>query len=247
LYDPRKLELVVDVEPPCPICGKPMRRLPTPREFKCYFCGEVGKGDVVCEEEHFICESCRLASAEEAIERIGLAATESDPVKIADKMMKHPAVPTYGVEHHLIAAVAMFVAMKNLKAGEKAQAKDIKRLVKLTGKIPYGSCGFMGVCGAAAGVGAAFSAFLDASYMKDKERTLAMEAASRANSAIAREGGPRCCVASVYIALSEASKMATELLGIHLKPALPLGRCEFAEGAEDCRRERCRFFEGAGA
>ncbi|MEM2908516.1 MAG: DUF5714 domain-containing protein [Candidatus Hadarchaeales archaeon] len=226
----------------CPICDKPMHELPELKELKCYFCGEVGTSNVACKEKHFICESCRLASAEEAIERIGLAAVEADPVRIADKMMKHPAVPTYGVEHHPIVAVAMFVAAKNMM-GERAQVKDIKRLIELTKKIPYGSCGFLGVCGAAAGLGAAFSALLGANYMKDKERTLAMEVASRANSAIASEGGPRCCVASVYIALSEGSKMAREALRLDLKSELPLGRCEFADRARDCRRKRCRFFK----
>ncbi|MCS7131773.1 MAG: DUF5714 domain-containing protein [Hadesarchaea archaeon] len=220
-----------------------MHELRELKELRCYFCSEVGKSDVACKEEHFICESCRLANAEEAIERIGLAATEADPVRIADRMMKHLAIPVYGVEHHFIAAVAMFVAVKNLM-GERVQAKDIKRLMKLMEKIPYGSCGFLGICGAAVGIGAAFSALLGANYMKDGERTLAMRAASLANSAIAGEGGPRCCVASVYTALYEASKMAREVLGLDLKLELPVGRCEFADGAEDCRRGRCRFFKG---
>jgi len=238
--------LVSSVELPCPICGKPMRKLPKPRKFTCYFCGQAGEGDIVCEAEHFICEGCRLANAQEIIEKVGLAAPESDPIKIADRMMKHPSISTYGIEHHCISAVAMFRAVKNRK-GEKVQAKDIRKLTKLTQKIPYGSCGFLGVCGAAAGVGTAFSALLDASYMKDRERTLAMEAASRANLAIAKEGGPRCCVASVYIALEEGSKMAKEVFGVDLKPELPLKACEFVDRAEDCRRERCRFYPGARA
>jgi hypothetical protein len=234
------------MELPCPICGKPMRKLPKPRKFTCYFCGQAGEGDIVCEAEHFICESCRLANAQEIIEKVGLTAPGSDPIRIADRMMKHPAVPTYGIEHHCISAVAMFKAVRNAK-GEKVGKKDIKKLTTLTQKLPYGSCGFMGVCGAAAGVGAAFSVLLGASYMKDRERTLAMEAASRANLAIAKEGGPRCCAASVYTALEEGSKMVKEVFGVDLKPELPLNACEFVAKAEDCRRERCRFYPGGGA
>lgn len=231
------------MEFPCPICGQPMRRLLKPKKLVCYFCDQTTEGDSTCKAEHFICEACRLANAQEIIEKIGLAATETDPIKIADKLMLHPAFPVYGIEHHCMAAVAMFKAVKNAK-GEKVDKKDIKKLTTLTEKLPYGSCGFLGVCGAAAGVGAAFSALLGASYTSDKERSIAMEAASRANLAIAKEGGPRCCVASVYTALEEGSKVAKEVFHIDLKPSPPLKRCKFVTRAEDCRRLRCRFFPG---
>ncbi len=236
----------VSMEFPCPICSKPMRKLPEPRKFTCYFCGQAGEGNIVCEVEHFICEGCRLANAQEIIEKVGLTATENDPIKIADRMMAHPAFPIYGIEHHCIAAVAMYKAIKNAR-GEKVDKKDIKKLTTLTQKLPYGSCGFLGVCGAAAGVGAAFSALLEASYTSDRERSIAMEVASRANLAIAKEGGPRCCVASVYTALEEGSKIAAKVFGVNLKLEPPLKRCGFASRAEDCRKERCRFYPGARA
>ena len=228
------------MEFPCPICGQPMGRIPV-KKLVCYFCGQTGEADLACKDEHFVCEECRLANAKEMIEKVGLTSTETDPIKIADKLMIHPGIPIYGAEHHSIAAISLFKAIKNAK-GEKVDKKDIKRLTALVEKIPYGSCGFIGVCGAAAGVGAALSALVGAGYMNDKERSMAMEVASRANLAIAKEGGPRCCVASVYTALEEGSKAAKEFVGVDLKPSLPLKSCRFVARADDCRRLRCRFF-----
>ena len=239
----KKLVWVNKMEFPCPVCSQPMRKLPKSKKLICYFCGQTGESDLACKAEHFICEACRLADVQEIIEKVGLTATETDPIKIADKLMMHPAFPIYGIEHHCIAAVAMYKAIKNAK-GEKVDKKDIKKLTTLTQKLPYGSCGFLGVCGAAAGIGVVFSALLGASYTSDRERSIAMEAASRANLAIAKEGGPRCCVASVYTALEEGLKVAKEVFHIDLKPHLPLKRCGFVTKAEDCRRLRCRFFPG---
>ncbi|KUO41887.1 MAG: hypothetical protein APU95_03995 [Hadesarchaea archaeon YNP_N21] len=226
---------------PCPICGGEMHELKPPKKLQCYFCGEIGDANLTCEQNHFICETCRLATAQEIIERIGISAREADPIEIANKLMVHPAIPVYGIEHHSITAVALFRAVKNLK-GEKVEKKDIKKLLALTQKIPYGSCGFLGVCGAAAGVGAALSALLKASYMSDRERTLAMNCASEANIEIAEEGGPRCCIESVYIALDVASRAVNQIFGLKMNPKLPIKSCKFPEKAPDCRRERCKFF-----
>ena len=217
-----------------------MGRIPV-KKLVCYFCGQTGEADLACKDEHFVCEECRLANAKEMIEKVGLTSTETDPIKIADKLMIHPGIPIYGAEHHSIAAISLFKAIENAK-GEKVDKKDIKRLTALVEKIPYGSCGFLGVCGAAVGVGAAFSALFGASYKSDRERSIAMEAVSRANSAIAREGGPRCCVASVYTALEEGAKMASEVFKVEIKSSPPLKSCKFVAKAEDCKRIRCRFF-----
>lgn len=218
-----------------------MHEVKPPKKLECYFCGEIGEASLTCEENHFVCETCRLATAQEIIEKVGVFARDDDPIEIANKLMMHPAIPVYGVEHHSITAVALFKAVKNAK-GERVEKKDIKKLIALTQKIPYGSCGFLGVCGAAAGVGAALSLLLKASYISDRERTLAMNCASEANIEIAEEGGPRCCVESVYVALDVGSRNANQIFGLKIKPKLPIKSCKFFEKAPDCRREKCKFF-----
>ena len=232
---PEKLE-----EFHCVVCGKPLRS--TLEERDCSFCGKTEKADYVCEEGHYICESCRLASPETLVRKVCGATKETDPMKVVLLVMKHPALQMHGPEHHYLVSCALLAALRNLgrfDINDSAFDEAIRR----GRKILLASCGLWGVCGAAAGVGIALSIATKANMLSDKERTLSMEAVSESLHMIAKIGGPRCCKASTFSAIQKATEILEREFNIRPLSLLDPRPCYFRNLNKECLGNKCPYFE----
>lgn len=116
-------------------------------------------------------------------------------------------------------------------------------LIHRTEFIPYGVCGTIGICGVCSSVGATLSTLLKATYMSDRERSIALSGTAECLMELSKAGGPRCCKQSLYIGL--------EVLNRHLKKYLNLDMnlpdkivCEFSDKNPECKKERCEFYGG---
>lgn len=224
----------------CFLCKKPMT--PSSEIVKCSLCGKREKADYVCPDGHYICEDCRLAPPDRLVKKVCEATRETDPMKIAILLMKHPAIKMHGHEHHYLVSGALLAALRNLgkfKIDDSAFDKAISR-----GKrVLFGSCGLWGVCGAAAGVGIAVSIATKATMMSDKERSLSMQATSEAMMEIAKIGGPRCCKASTFAAIETAARFFEQNFGIKFSSLENPRSCYFKVlNDKECLRDKCPYF-----
>jgi hypothetical protein len=222
----------------CIICGKLMQS--TTENAVCSYCKKEEKADYVCPNGHYVCEECRLASGEQLILKTCKASVEVDPIKLAILLMKHPAIPMHGPEHHYLVGCSILSALKNSKKFE-IKDKDLEGFLRRVKKFPYGSCGLLGVCGAAGGAGTAISIATKATMMSDKERSLAMEVVSESLKEISKIGGPRCCKASTFAAIKTTVKLLNEKLGIEIPIHNP-NPCEFSKKNPECLGKKCPYF-----
>jgi len=207
----------------------------------CSLCGKREKADYVCPDGHYICEDCRLAPPDRLIKKVCEATRETDPMKIALLLMKHPAIQMHGPEHHYLVSSVLLAALRNLgrfKIDDSAFDKAISR-----GKrVLFGSCGLWGVCGSAAGVGIAVSIATKATMMSDKERSLSMQATSEALSDIAKIGGPRCCKASTFAAIETAASFFERRFGIKFSSLENPRPCYFKVlNDKECLGDKCPY------
>lgn len=225
----------------CSLCGRPLS--PTSESTMCSFCGKTERSDYICSERHYVCEKCRLASPEQLVKKACEASSETDPMRVVILLMKHPAMPMHGPEHHYLVGCAMLTALKNLGKFE-IDSSTFDTAIGMGKQILYGSCSRWGVCGAAAAVGTTVSIVTHADMMSDKERSLAMESVSETLKKIAGIGGPRCCKASTFAAIQAAVGFFTRNFGVEfpdLESPIP---CYFAGiNDRDCLRERCPYFK----
>ena len=222
----------------CVLCGGELE--PADCAAVCAFCGRETPTQYLCAAGHHICEECQLADWPQVVERVCESTRERDPSAIVNLIMRHPMSVMHSPQHHILVTPAMLAALRNgglrpLKPGRLASA------IERTRGIPLGACGTRGECGAAVGVGALVSVLTGATYSKDRERSLALQATAEALLAIASAGGPRCCKQSVYLALETAALFLRREVDLGL-PVEP--RCEFAERNEECKKERCRYYGG---
>ena len=99
----------------------------------------------------------------------------------------------------------------------------------------------MGVCGAAVGVGIAFSLILGATPLTPKERKVAQNASLEALRDIAKFKAARCCQRDSYLALKKAAEISKKYLDVELKAEYEL-KCHQRELNKECIGKGCPLY-----
>jgi hypothetical protein len=222
---------------PCVICDAELYE--TDAVAVCSFCGRETPAGYLCPNGHHVCEECQLADPLQVVEQVCEGTREPDPGAVVNLIMKHPAMVMHGPVHHALVAPAVLAALANSDQRPRKPGR-LGSAIKRTADIPFAVCGTRGECGAAVGVGALVSILTGASYLKDRERSLALRATAEALQAIAGAGGPRCCKQSVYLSLEAAAAFIRRELNLDLPVTV---RCEFSQRNEECKREGCQYYE----
>lgn len=117
----------------------------------------------------------------------------TDPVEIAKSVMKKDFVSIHGPEHHFLDSAAFIVAYKNA-GGDINVPACLDELAKRAALMPGAMCGYWGVCGAAASVGAALSIIHGTGPLSSDEFYKDnMRYTSSVLSEMSKTGGARCC------------------------------------------------------
>jgi len=219
----------------CAICDAVLQEADT--LAICSYCGQSTAAEYLCPNGHHICEECQLADLPELLNRVCQSTSETDPVEVANLIMRHPVVAMHSPQHHVLVAPLVLAALRN-SGLRPITEQQLASAIRRTSDIPFAVCGTRGECGAAVSVGALVSILTSASYRKDRERSLALQATAEALQAIAQAGGPRCCKQSVYLSLETAVAFLKRELDLHLPLAV---RCDFKDG-EECKHERCVYY-----
>lgn len=175
----------------------------------------------------------------QAIKTLCLTETSADPIAIARKLMAIPSISLHGPEHHMLDGSAFLTAYKNA-GGQVDLSSALEELEKRSSLMPGATCGYWGVCGSAASVGAALAIIHGTGplssndYYKDN-----MELTSRCLHDLGEIGGPRCCKRNAYLSLSEATKFVKERYGTNLTIA-PF-TCTYSSQNPTCLGIRCPF------
>ncbi|HWQ51181.1 MAG TPA: DUF5714 domain-containing protein [Terriglobales bacterium] len=221
----------------CLICGAPVVYT-EPVRRRCAVCGKVFKADAVCERGHFVCDACHAAGLPDYIKKMA-ASAEGDPIRLLETVFRQDGVHMHGPEHHAILPCALLVAYKNC-GGDIDLAKAIPAALERGGKVPGGTCGYWGVCGAAAGAGIYASIVTGATPLTDAVWTAPQKLAAECITAIARLGGVRCCKRTSFTAAIRAAEWTREVTGVELPVSRPV--CSFYPKNRECLGAACPYF-----
>ncbi|MEM4246252.1 MAG: DUF5714 domain-containing protein, partial [Candidatus Bathyarchaeia archaeon] len=143
---------------------------------------------------------------------------------------------------YLVGAVIL-AALRN--RGFPVTSSMVDEAIARAKRVPLGSCGLWGACGAAIGAGVGFSVALRVDMMSGEKRAQALRLVAGVLEEISRLGGPRCCKASVALAIMAARRLLNEKHGVGFDEST-LFRCPFAMKNPDCLKEGCPFYAGRG-
>lgn len=223
----------------CLICGASLLYSQIPSIAQCSVCGNSEQTLCVCERGHYVCNNCHSANPLSVIEAFCIQSGETDLIKMLKQIRKNRVFPLNGPEHHSLAPAIILTSYRNL--GGQVSDGDIREAIRRGKLIPGGSCASLGICGAAAGIGIAFSIISDASPLTPDERRTVMRVVSEAASSISSFAAERCCQRESYLSLKRASEMSNHLLGIHL-PANDRLICLQHHRQKECIKTRCELY-----
>ncbi len=224
----------------CIICGKPLVYFKETRLLECSICHNRKEANASCEDGHFVCDECHVTGRASVLNLL-LSSPEKDPIRLYLDVCALPEVHLHGPEHHSIVPCVLLTACRN--CGGEIDLEECLQEAWLRGKkIPGGACGFLGVCGAAAGAGIFASILSEATPLTaevwDVPQRLTMECLKR----MVEVGGPRCCKRTGRMAIETAAAFSREHFALELPVSSPA--CGFSGRNRECLRERCPYFGG---
>jgi hypothetical protein len=165
-----------------------------------------------------------------------------DMIRLMEEIRAHPLFSRHGPEHHSMVPGVIVATYRNL--GGPVDDLQLEAAIDRGGLVPGGACGFMGCCGAATGVGIAFSILLGANPLRPEPRRTSMRITARVLDRIAEREAPRCCQRECYLALKAAAELSGDYLPLELRAEGDL-ECSQHEDSRDCIGTACPLFPGA--
>lgn len=221
----------------CLICKAPLEYLKVGLEMECAVCHKKEESKTRCVNAHYVCDGCHTRGID-AIIGVCLSEDSRDPSIILSKLMSLPFCHMHGPEHHIMVGASLLTAYKN-SGGELDLEKALTEIQSRGRKVPGGTCGFWGACGAGISAGMFISIVTGSTPLAGKEWGLSNKMTSRALGAIGEIGGPRCCKRDSFIAITEAVAFVRENLGIKMELS-PIS-CEFSHKNNQCLGAKCPF------
>ena len=174
----------------CLICKAPLVYLETDEAMECVICHKKENSKTRCVKGHYVCNECHTAGMD-AIIGLCLEESSNDPIEIIEKLMGQPFCHMHGPEHHVMVGSALLTAYRN-GGGEIELEKALAEMMGRGKKVPGGTCGFWGACGAGISAGMFVSIISKSTPLTEEPFGLSNLMTSKALEQIGTVGGPRC-------------------------------------------------------
>ena len=222
----------------CAICGKPLVYFSEEKQMECAICHKMKPANVSCEAGHFVCDDCHSGGGA-AVLALLQASDEKDPVALLLRVMALKDVHLHGPEHHGIVPCVLLTAYRNC-GGAIDLAKALPEAWRRGRKIPGGACGYLGVCGAAAGAGVFAGVVAGATPLSETQWAIPQKLTAECLKAMTEIGGPRCCKRTSRLAVECAAAFSAREFGVFMPVSRP--SCAWWAWNNECIRDRCPFF-----
>lgn len=222
----------------CIICGKPLVYLNETKMLRCDICGREKPANATCEDGHFVCDNCHAGGGADILSFL-LQSKEKDPIALYLQVCAMPSVHLHGPEHHSIVPCVLVTAFHNC-GGEIEFEECLREAWSRGKKVPGGACGFLGVCGAAAGAGIFSSILCDATPLTADVWHVPQEVTMKCLCRMTELRGPRCCKRTGRLSIEVAMEHVRERYGIVMPISHP--RCSYSGRNRECLHERCPYF-----
>ena len=166
---------------------------------------------------------------------ICLHSQETDAATLMQAIRSHPHFSIHGPEHHSLVPAVILTTLRN--TGYDITDEQLSTAIERGETIAGGACAFLGVCGAAVGVGIAFSVLLAATPYDGDKRQVVQQVTQKVLGEIASYDAPRCCQRDCWIALRAASTLLQKEIGKEL--TMHPFACEQYLENKECIYDQC--------
>jgi hypothetical protein len=226
----------------CVICGAELIYFKSLEPRSCFYCKQTSESELECRNAHYVCDHCHALPANDLIEQFCQQSKMQNPLEMAALLMQNPTIKMHGPEHHFLVPAVLLASYYNHTDQSELIAEKLGLARQRAERIPGGSCGFCGSCGAGIGNGIFLSLITDSSPLARSAWGLSNQMTAETLQVIGIHGGPRCCKRVTYQAILTAIGFLAE----HMTTHIPLDtdvKCHFSSYNRECLQRECPFFE----
>ena len=230
----------------CVVCGEEVVYSEVAFEAECTLCGKKEMTNAACANGHYVCDICHRQEGADYCIEFCRNTDSTNPIEIITEAMGDKSIYQNGPEHHTLFGAALIAAYANaggLDPEGKHLDKDaaLDEMKRRSMLLPGGTCGFWGVCSAAASVGQALSILNGSTPLTVKPWAQCQALTSDVLGKLADIGGPRCCKRSGFTSVLTAVKHIEMDLGVSLDVPDQVV-CTFFAGNNECLKTACPYF-----
>lgn len=228
----------------CILCGEELYYHQNEVDVTCVFCKKTFKSNVMCSSKHYVCDCCHGKKGIDYVYEYAMATNEVDPIKIFESVIKSPLINLHGPEHHVIVPMALLSAYYNKLGENEAKMGKLKIAYDRGSKVPGGTCGNYGACGAGIGAGLFFSIIQDNTPLSGGPWGQSNAATGEVLMEIGKIGGPRCCKRNGYVSIIRSLEILKRDFGVDLVKSKGKVICFVKnQNIETCLKSKCPFFK----
>lgn len=220
----------------CVVCGARLVYKKMAESRRCNICGKYFESLSTCEKDHFVCDNCHSSDPLLIVGSSCISSSETDMIGLLKTIRRIAGFPINGPEHHSLVPAIILSSFRNL--GGRITENDIREAIRRGKLVSGGSCASLGICGAATGVGIAFSIIGEATPLTPNQRQSAMLGVVSAAKSISSYKAARCCQRECYLALKQAAEKSQSICGIRL-PADDRMTCAQHHKQKECAGAEC--------
>lgn len=224
----------------CFICGTELIYQAQSTDYTCQECGRSQQSHVTCAHGHFICDDCHAFGALSPLKQMLEQSDSTDPITLLQLAYRLPKVSLHGPEHHTMLPWVLLTAMRNAGADLDYPAV-LQEAYKRSRQVPGGSCGYWGICGAAAGAGIFASIVTGSNPLSASAWSKPPALTGAILTRLSEIGGVRCCKRTTRVAAELARQFIAQEFDIHLGHSSPV--CEYSHINRECLGLRCPYFK----
>jgi ubiquinone/menaquinone biosynthesis C-methylase UbiE len=223
----------------CMVCGSPLVYHPGHTGRTCHYCGRTMSTNAACEAGHFVCDDCHARDARSYLRHVCLHTTMSNPLALFLHVRAHPLFPLHGPEYHSLVPAVFLTAYKN--SGGRVDTGALDAAIERGASVAGGSCAFLGMCGAAIGVGIAYALILGATPYTGDIRQRIQTITHDIMKEVAAYKGPRCCRRDGLIALQKGCVLSQRYLPVQVDCTGDCVCTQYADNPE-CSNTACPWW-----
>lgn len=221
----------------CLICKEPLEYLEADEPMTCAICAKTFPSKTRCVKGHYVCDECHTAGLDSVI-GVCLEETSKNPIEIINRMMAMPFCHMHGPEHHVMVGAALLTAFHNA-GGDIELEPSLMEMMSRGRRVPGGTCGFWGACGAGISSGMFVSIVSKSTPLTQEPFALSNRMTAKSLESIADIGGPRCCKRDSFLSILAAIEFAREHFGVEMESEDIT--CTYSSQNNQCIGMRCPF------
>lgn len=230
----------------CLICGSELEYTQDAHLASCALCGKEEMTNATCSAGHYVCDTCHRNEGVKFIMNYCRTTDSINPIEIITEVMADQSIFANGPEHHTLFGASLIAAYANTggldpEGNHLDKQAALDEMERRSLQLPGGTCGYWGVCSAAASVGQAMSILNGSTPMKVKPWAQCQALTSDVLGKLADMGGPRCCKRNGYTAVLTAIDHIEMDLGVSLEKPDQI-TCQFFPNNKECLRTSCPYF-----